>query len=201
MMTNFLAVAFTAGYLGVTAWLCRGFRFTTKSLCYGAIVIAMTLVLSCVYIPLPTGASITMGSWLPLMILALIYDYRLSMLSGLICGMLAPFLLPGWSIVHWAQYFLEYMTIFSCMGYAGVFGHEKKSRIVLGSTLAVVLRIVAQVLSGVIFFGQYAWEGWGAWAYSLTFHLTAKVPEGILSILILLALPIGYLSKVVKKGK
>ncbi len=201
MMTNFLAVAFTVGYLGVTAWLCRGFRFTTKSLCYGAIVIAMTLVLSCVYIPLPTGASITMGSWLPLMILALIYDYRLSMLSGLICGMLAPFLLPGWSIVHWAQYFLEYMTIFSCMGYAGVFGHEKKSQIVLGGTLAVVLRIVAQVLSGVIFFGQYAWEGWGAWAYSLTFHLTAKVPEGILSILILLALPIGYLSKIVKKGK
>lgn len=201
MITNFLAITFTVGYLGVTAWLCRGFRFTTKSLCYGAIVIAMTLVLSCVYIPLPTGASITMGSWLPLMILALIYDYRLSMLSGLICGMLAPFLLPGWSIVHWAQYFLEYMTIFSCMGYAGVFGHEKKSRIVLGGTLAVVLRIVAQVLSGVIFFGQYAWEGWGAWAYSLTFHLTAKVPEGILSILILLALPIGYLSKIVKKGK
>lgn len=201
MITNIVAAAFAVCYLGTTLFLCRGFRFNTRSMCYGALVIAMTLVLSCIYIPLPTGASITLGSWLPLMILALVYDYRLSMLAGLFCGMLAPFLLPGWSLVHWAQYFLEYMAIFSCMGYAGVFGHDKKSRIILGGSLAVLLRIAAQVLSGVIFFGQYAWAGWGAWGYSLVFHLTAKIPEGILSILILLALPLGYLARLVKKGK
>ena len=201
MTAQILAGIFTVCFLGTTAYLCRGFRFNTRSLCYGAIVIAATCVLTCLYIPLPTGASITFGSWLPLMILALTYDYRLSMLSGWVCGMITPFLLPGWSLVHWAQYFLEYMTIFTCMGYAGLWGFEKKSRLILGATLAVLLRFTAQVLSGVVFFGQYAWEGWGAWGYSLTFHLSGKVPEGIITILILLVLPLGTMKKAALKGK
>ncbi len=198
MMTKIAAAVFTVGYLGTSLWLCRKFRFTTKTLCLGAIAVAMTLILGSLYIPLPTGASITCGSWLPLMILALVCDYRLAILSGTICGILAPFVLPGWSLVHWAQFFLEYLVIFSSMGYAGILGYRKKSRMLLAVALAVGLRLIAQILSGVIFFGQYAWEGWGAWGYSLVFHLTAKIPEGILSALVLLALPLERLSKFAK---
>ncbi len=198
MITNIFAALFTVGYLGTTAWLCRKFRFTTRTLCLGAIAVAMTLILGSLYIPLPTGASITCGSWLPLMMLALVCDYRLSMLCGTICGILVPFVIPGWSLVHWAQFFLEYLVIFSSMGYAGIFGYRKKTHILLGVALAVCLRLVAQILSGVIFFGQYAWEGWGAWGYSIVFHLTAKIPEGILTSLVLLALPLERLSKFAK---
>lgn len=201
MITNIFAGIYAFGYLAITFWLCRKFRFNTRSLCYGAIAIAVTCVLACIYLPLPSGASITLGSWLPLMILALVYDYRLAMLAGLICGMLAPFMLPGWEMAHWAQYPLEYMAIFSCMGYAGLFGYDKKSHIVMGASLAVLLRITAQVLSGVIFFGQFAWEGWGPWGYSLVYHLTAKIPEGIMTVLVLLALPLDRMSKMLKGGK
>lgn len=199
-MSRMIAACFTVFYLGFVLWHCRGYRFHTRDLCYGAIAVSMTMVLSCIYLPLPTGASITFGSWLPLMILALCYDERLAMLSGLICGMAAPFVLPGWSLVHWAQYFLEYMTIFSCMGCAGLFGYQTKGRIVLGAVVAILLRFSAQVLSGVVFFGQYAWEGFGAWAYSLLFHLSGKVPEGILTVLALLSLPLDRLSKTAKRG-
>ncbi len=199
-MTNFLAAAFTVCYLGFVLWHCRAFRFNTRSICYGAIAAAMTMVLACIYLPLPTGASISLCSWLPLMVLALCYDDRLAMIAGLICGMAAPFVLPGWSLVHWAQYFLEYMAIFSCMGFAGIFGHDRKSKIMLGAVLAIVLRFSAQVLSGVIFFGQYAWEGYGAWGYSLLFHLSGKVPEGILTVLVLMALPLDRFRKMLKRG-
>ena len=71
MITNLIAAVFAVGYLGTTGWLCRGFRFTVRALCLGAIAIAATCVLSLIYIPLPTGASITAGSWLPLILLAL----------------------------------------------------------------------------------------------------------------------------------
>ena len=199
-MTNVLAAVFAAGYLVFTLWTCRGFRFTTRTLCYGAIATAMTAVLSCIYIPLPTGASITMGSWLPLMVLAVCVDCRLAMLCGLVLGMVTPFLLPGWTLVHWTQYFLEYLVIFSCMGYAGIFHSTKKSKILQGALIAIALRFTAQVLSGVIFFGQYAWEGFGAWGYSLLFHLSGKVPEGILTILVILALPLERLAARIKKG-
>lgn len=46
MITNGIAAVFTVGYLGTTFWICRGFRFSVKTLCLGAISIAMTLVLA-----------------------------------------------------------------------------------------------------------------------------------------------------------
>lgn len=199
MITNGIAAVFTVGYLGTTFWICRGFRFSVKTLCLGAISIAMTLVLAYIYIPLPTGASITAGSWIPLMLLALICDPRLAMLSGMVCGILAPVLLPGWTLAHWAQLFLEYLAIFSCMGYAGLFGYGSKRSILLGAGLAILLRFAAQVLSGAVFFGQYAWEGWSAWGYSLFFHLSGKLPEGILTVAILLRIPIPQLAERIKK--
>ena len=199
-MSNVIAAVFTVVYLSFVLWHCRSFRFHTRALCCGAITGAMTMVLSCIYLPLPTGASISLGSWLPLMVLALCYDDRLAMITGLLCGMAAPFVLPGWSLVHWAQYFLEYMTIFSCMGFAGLFGYEKKGKLILGALIAISLRFWAQVLSGVVFFGQYAWEGFSAWGYSLLFHLSGKVPEGILTVAVLLALPMDRLSRSVKRG-
>ena len=66
--------------------------------------------------------------------------------------------------------------------------------------LAVVIRFIAQVLSGVIFFSQNAWDGWGAWAYSLGYHISCKVPETILCLVVLLALPLKRLSKYAKGG-
>ena len=117
-----LRSVFAVGYLLATVWLCRGIRLTARDLCLGGIVCAMTLVLATIRIPLPTGSNITCGSWIPLMLLALLYDYRLSMLSGWVCGILAMILIPGWQAVHWAQIFVQQLVCFSCLGYAGVFG-------------------------------------------------------------------------------
>ena len=122
------------------------------------------------------------------------------MLDGMVCGALAPFLLPGWSLVHWAQFFLEYLTIFSCLGYAAVFGTQTKQQIAAGIVLAVVLRIAAQTISGAVFFGQYAWDGWGAWGYSIVFHLSGKIPEGIITLLLALKMPLRRLSALAQKG-
>ena len=72
--------------------------------------------------------------------------------------------------------------------------------ILCGVLLAILLRFLGQMLSGVIFFSQNAWDGWGAWAYSLTYHLTSKVPEGIATGAILLALPVTLFKKMGKAG-
>lgn len=198
-MTKIAACLFTVAWLGFLLWHCRSFRFNARALAYGAIAGAMTMVLACIYLPLPTGASISLCSWVPLMVLAVCYDERLAMISGLLCGMAAPFVLPGWSLVHWAQYFLEYMTIFSCMGCAGLFG-KTKGKLALGVLFACFLRFSAQVLSGVVFFGQYAWEGFSAWGYSLLFHISGKVPETTLTLTILLALPLDRFAKIIRRS-
>ncbi len=66
-------------------------------------------------------------------------------------------------------------------------------------TLAVFLRCVGHVLSGVIFYSQNAWDGWGAWGYSLAYNLSSRLPEGILSILIVSLLPLAFMRRSMMK--
>ena len=201
MISQIITGVFTAAYLLCTLWLCRGLRLDARALCTGAVFTAATLVLAAIMIPLPTGAMITLGSMLPLMVLALIYDYRLAMVSGWLAGILAMLLLPAWQPVHWAQIFVEQLVCFSCLGYAGIFGRDRRWKIALGGALALALKFTGHVLSGVVFFSDNAWSGWGAWAYSLTYHLTSKIPEGILTIIILMLLPLNTMAAAVKGGK
>ena len=198
MTTLIITAVFTIAYLAVTAWLCRGLKLNARNLAMGGLACALTLILGSIMIPLPTGASITCGSWIPLMLLAVVCDKRLAFVSGWVCGILAMVLLPAWQPVHWAQIFVEHLVAFSCLGYAGVFGSDKKWKVLAGGLLAILLRFVGQVLSGVIFFSQNAWDGWSAWGYSLTYHLSCKIPEGILTLVILMILPLNTLKKAAK---
>ena len=200
MITNVFAIIFTVCYMAFSIYLCRNFKFSTKALCLGALAIALTCLLGSIMIPLPTGAAVSCGSWIPLMLVAIVYDYRLAIISGWITGLLALFIMPGWAPVHWAQIPLEHMISFSALGYAGIFGGEKRSKIIWGIVIAIALRSLAQVLSGVIFFSQNAWDGWGAWAYSLGYHVSCKVPESIVTISVLMVLPLKRLSKYAKGG-
>ena len=197
MISPIITAVFTMGYLLITMWLCRGLRLNAKALALGGVTCAITLVLASIYIPLPTGSAITAGSWIPLMLLALTYDRRLAFVTGWVTGVLALFLLPFWAPVHWAQIFVEHLVAFSCLGYAGIFGKDKKWQVLAGVLLAILLRFIGQVLSGVIFFSDNAWDGWGAWAYSITYHLSSKIPEGTVTALIMLALPLQTIKKAI----
>ena len=190
MISLTITAVFAVVYLLATLGLCRGVKLDARALCLGGVVCALTLVLASIRVPLPTGSNITCGSWIPLMLLALVYDYRLSILAGWVCGLLAMILIPGWQAVHWAQIFVQQLVCFSCLGYAGIFGSDRRWKILCGILLAILLRFTGQVLSGVVFFSQNAWDGWGAWGYSITYHLSCKIPEGTATTLIMLALPL-----------
>ena len=159
MTAPVITTVFSIGYLGITVWLCRKVKLNAKAICLCGLTCALTLVLESIMIPLPTGAVIPLGTLIPLMLLALIYDYRLAFLSGWVTGILVILLIPVWQPVHWAQLFVEHLVCFSCLGYAGILGCHKRRRIFLGMLLAVFLKFWGHVLSGVIFFSQNAWEG------------------------------------------
>ena len=123
----------------------------------------------------------------------------LAFVSGWVCGILAMVLIPAWQPVHWAQIFVEHLVCFSCLGYTGVFGTRQTLEDPLRRCPGhLSCRFWAHVFSGVIFFSQNAWDGWGAWGYSLTYHLSSKIPEGIFSLAILMILPLRALKKAAK---
>ena len=195
MTSKIIIAVLTIIFYIITITKCRGAKLKVKAQALGGIVCAITLVLSMIYIPLPTGATISAGSMLPIMLLAVCCDYRLAMVTGFITGILAMLLVPVWQPVHWVQIFIEHLVCFSCLGYVGVFGSDKKWKIALGGFIAVMIKTLAHVMSGVVFFSTNAWDGFGAWAYSIAYNLSNNIPEGIITIIILLALPVKKMKK------
>lgn len=198
-MNAAIVITFTVAYYIVTIFTVRHVKFSTRDISLCAVVVAMTLILQSIRFPLPTGATICLCSPVPLMLLAIVRDYRLSIISGWLCGLLALLLIPGWQLVHWGQFFVEHMICFSCLGYTGIFGTDKRWKIVCGMVLASCLKIAAHLLSGVVFFAQNAWDGWGAWGYSWAYNLSQNVPLCVLSAVIVLLLPLNTLKKIVNR--
>lgn len=196
-MNNTIAICFAVFYYSLAFFAIRHMRFSTRNLCLSGIVVAMTLVLESIRIPLPIGATISLLSPVPLMLFAIVADYRFAIVTGWVCGILAMLMVPGWQLVHWGQFFVEHMVCFSCLGFTGVWGADKRYKIVCGMILASGLKIAGHLLSGVVFFSQNAWNGWGAWGYSLIYNLSQNLPLCILSGIIVMLLPLKAMKQAV----
>ncbi len=201
MISTVITIVFVVLYYAAALYFVRGVRLHTRNFCMCGLVIALTLLLEWIRIPLPTGATIPLCSPIPLFLLAVLIDSRLAILSGWVCGILAAVLIPGWQPVHWGQFFVEHMVCFSSLGFAGIFGNSDRRRILWGLILASVIKVIGHLLSGVLFFSQNAWDGWGAWGYSLIYNISQNVPLCILSGVILLALPLKNLKKAIGGGE
>lgn len=198
-ITTIVTILFAVGYFLCALTLVRGLKPATKDLCISGVVIAMTLVLDAIRFPLPTGATISLCSPVPLMLLALVWDKKLAIVSGWACGVLAMLLIPAWAPVHWGQFFVEHMISMSCLGFAGIFGASPRWKALCGITLASVLKLISHTLSGVLFFSQNAWDGWGAWGYSLSYNISQNVPLCVLSGLLVLSLPLNTIRHAIGK--
>lgn len=200
MIGNYIIGILVLLYFLITLHLCRGLRLHTRDIAYGSLACALTLLLSYFpKIPIPTGSTIDLAI-LPLMLLALLYDYRVAIVSGFACGILVIFTVPGWAPVHWAQIPIEHLLCMTALGYAGVFGNRSRSKVLCGVVLATALKLTGHVLSGVLFFSQNAWEGWGPWGYSLSFNCSSIIPEGIIAAIVVMALPLPMMAKAIHGG-
>lgn len=193
MISLYIAGGFSVLYLAISIYLCRGLKIKVKDLAFGGIVCALTVVLSCIMVPIPTGATISVGYAIPLILLAILCDYRLAIVCGWITGIMCLFFVPTWQPVHWAQIFVEHLVCFSCLGYAGAFGSEKKYKLWFGIAVALTIKLFGHLLSGVLFFSSNAWDGWGSWGYSLVYNFSSSIPESLITILILMFIPINTL--------
>lgn len=130
-MTNLIVAAFTLCYFAVTLFLCRGMRLSARDICLAGLMSAATLVLRCFLITLPNGSHISLGAMLPILLLSLLVNARVAFCAGWVTGLLAMLLLPDWQPVHWAQPFVEQLICFSALGYASVFGTDRRWKIIL----------------------------------------------------------------------
>lgn len=166
------------------------------------VMVGMTCAISYVLymIPLiryPQGGGITLLSMMPVMILSIICGRSAGLTGGLIFGLLK--LLNGAVIVHPVQFLLEYVLGNMVLGIAGTFGSDKKYKVVYGCILAVVISVTLSIISGVVFFGQFAPEGVSKIVYSLIYNISSSGLEGLVVTIVITMLPLNRINKVVNK--
>ena len=160
----------------------------TKILAEMIVFIALANVLYLIskfYLPflhLPQGGSITAASMVPLLWFALRRGLRWGVEAGVVYG-LVHMVISG-DIYYPTQIILDYPLAFGALGLAGAF--QKHS--VVGVGVGILGRFACHFVSGVVFFGQYAWEGWNVVAYSAAYNATYLVPEFVISAVIIFSL-------------
>ncbi|HAH70060.1 MAG TPA: energy-coupled thiamine transporter ThiT [Synergistaceae bacterium] len=155
-----------------------------KILAEGSLCIALSAALSFVRLfALPQGGSVSLGM-LPILIFALRRGGSAGVSAGLAVGMLKLFM--GGYVIHPIQALLDYPVANALIGTAGFFRANRY----LGAAAASLMNLFASVLSGVVFFSDYAPEGMNVWLYSFLYNASVVIPEAVICIaLIYLILP------------
>ncbi|KYK36704.1 MAG: energy-coupled thiamine transporter ThiT [Theionarchaea archaeon] len=168
--------------------------FTSREIAEAGIAIALAFVLSMIKVyRLPMGGSITAGSMIPILLLALRRGYKLGIVTAVLYGIVQ--IIEGAYIVHPAQAVLDYPLAFGALGLAGFFASRVGKThfyAILGVIVGIIGRFVCHFLSGVIFFSEYAPEGMNPWTYSALYNGSYILGELIISVILIYLL--------VKKG-
>lgn len=131
---------------------------------------------------MPQGGSITLGTMVPLFILALRRGPLAGCVAGAIYGILEGWILSGGKNFYYpAQVILDYPLAFGLLGLAGFFPRTPAFGVVIGS----LARYAAHVVSGILFFGQYA-KGQPVVLYSLTYNALYLLPDFVIAIVLTL---------------
>lgn len=158
-------------------------KLDTRIMARIGISLALATILHLIKIvDLPNGAgSINLGSMVPILIIAFMYGPEIGMLTGFLFGIIYLIISPY--ILHPIQVLFDYPLPFMAVGLAGFFKNKK----LLGATFGMLVQFIFHFISGVLFFGEFAPEGWSPMLYSLVVN-GSVVGGNLLVVLIILSL-------------
>ena len=172
----------------------RKFKLDTKTMIVIALFAACGLILSKIkLIQYPQGGGIDLLSSLPILMIGIFYGPIIGMTCGLITGILC--LIGSPYIIHPVQLLLDYILPSMLLGVSGLFDCKNKNKVFIGCLLAVLLKETSHILSGCIYFAEYAWDGWNPIAYSIVYNLSGGGTEGLLSTIVLTIMPLSKIKK------
>ena len=211
------AVALLLGVILLIASL-RKKRFSAKRVAFAGVCVATSFTLALVkFKPVQYGGSITLASFVPVLIYAYVFGVADGLLVGLIHGLLnfieSPYILTP------ATFIFDYLLAFTSVALMGFFGKASRKSpcksarkknaclsLLLGCLCVFSARFLSHFFSGAIFFMQDAvWVDFPAWAtknafiYSFIYQCVYVPADGLIATLVLLALAkSGVLEKLAK---
>ena len=142
--------------------------------------VALATILSNIKIfEMPQGGSVTLGSMVPILWLALRRGPAVGIFAATVYGVVQFALGPY--IVHPAQVILDYPLAFGLLGIAGFF----QKRPFVGVTLASLGRFGAHFVSGILFWSIYAPPGMSPVVYSAVYNGGYMLVEFVISVYVI----------------
>ncbi|WP_294464113.1 energy-coupled thiamine transporter ThiT [uncultured Anaerofustis sp.] len=158
-------------------------RKNTKELVYCAMIIALGTVASFLKVyEFPFGGTVTLCSTLFVCLAGYFYGPATGVLTASAYGILQFIVQPY--IVFPLQVLVDYLFAFGSLGLSGLF-YKSKNGLLKGYLIGVLCRYIFAVISGLIFFFEYAWEGWAALPYSLVYNGIYIGAEALLTVIII----------------
>lgn len=158
-------------------------KLSAKQLAFCAMAIALGTVLSNLKVyEFPFGGSITLLSMLIICLPGYWFGLGAGVITGVAYGVLQLLVDPY--VLFPMQLLVDYPLAFGALGLSGLFANSKNG-LLKGYLVAILGRYVFAVISGWIFFGTYAWEGWAPLPYSLAYNACYIFAEGAITLAIL----------------
>lgn len=158
-------------------------NWTTRRMAYAAMCIAIAFVLSCIKLfRMPQGGSVTPAAMLPLILFSLACGPVQGVIVGCAFGLLQ--MVEDFYVVHPVQVLVDYPMAFAALslGCLAMLLPKRWERLRL--PVAVLLgyfgRYAMAVISGAVFFAEYAGEQ-NAWIYSLGYNLSYLGVEAVIA--------------------
>lgn len=158
-------------------------RLTVKQLAFCAMSVALGTVLSNIKLfHFPTGGSITLLSMFVICLPGYFFGLGAGLMTGVAHGILQLLIDPY--VLFPMQLVVDYLLAFGALGLSGIFCNSKFG-LLKGYIAGILGRYVFTVISGWIFFGAYAWEGWAPLPYSLAYNGIYIFSEAAITVIIL----------------
>ena len=185
--------------IALIGYLTGNKRFQAKELAFAGVCVATSFTLALIKVsPIQYGGSITLASFVPIMLYAYVFGPAKGFIVGLIHGLLNfiedPYILTPATLVF------DYLLAFMSVGVMGFFGKMRRKErgltpIVLGAVCVFTLRFCSHLLSGMIFFSMDSvWVSFPDWAmgnafiYSLIYQCIYIPADAIIATGVLIAL-------------
>jgi thiamine transporter len=116
------------------------------------------------------------------MYLSVAYGMEEGLICALVVGLTKIVIAPPYFPL---QIPLDYIAGMLAIALTPIFGTDSKGKLIAGGIFANLLSAWYSILSGVIFFGQFAPEGMNVWLYSAIYNLSGFGVEVAMSLVAL----------------
>jgi thiamine transporter len=154
--------------------------FSTRIIAEVVIFVALATALSFIIIyTLPQGGSITAGSMVPILWLALRRGPKIGLFAGAVYGVVQLIVMPY--AYNPAQVLFDYPFAFGCLGLAGFFQKWP----IVGVVVGITGRFLMHFISGVVWFAPVYAPELNPFVYSAVYNGSYLIPEMAISVFII----------------